>query len=483
MAKNKLTQAFERQGNLTYTENMAVTHASTMNPVLDFYYHAPSRQGQDNLPLWIDAYQADKNLALKALFYLRDVRQGKGQRKTFRDILQWLAKKDGRVFDQLVSYVPEYGRWDDLTHLVGFRVVQKFVAETLQDDLVSDDGVSLLGKWMPSENASSKETKELAIRWAKVLDLTPKQYRLALSELRKRIQIVESQMSSQAWDEINYERVPSRAAKLYRKAFSRHDETRYGKYIESVLKGEKTIKSGTLYPHELSATVRMGQYDKTIEAQWQNLPNYFAETERKVLVVVDSSGSMTSSISGRIMAIDVSVGLGIYCAERNLGAFHNYVLTFSDDSHLVKLAGKTLEANVRKVANLPWGGSTNLQSAFNSILRMAVDNGVPQEDMPTDILIISDMEFNSCAREHTNLEVAKKKFKAAGYECPRVTFWNVSSRHNQTPATENEQGVLLVGGFSAETIAKVLQSKVVTPVDLMLEVLNSERYAFINEIV
>lgn len=482
MVKNKLTQAFERKGNLTRTENMAVTHASTMNPVLDFYYHAPSRQGQDNLPLWIDAYQADRNLSLKALFYLRDVRQGKGQRKTFRDILNWLAKKDGRVFDQLVAYVPEYGRWDDLTHLVGFKVVQKLVAETLQNDLVSEKGVTLLGKWMPSENASSKETKELASRWAKVLDLTPKQYRQALSELRKRIRIVESQMSANEWDEIDYERVPSRAAKNYRKAFSRHDATRYGKFIEAAIKGEKTIKSGTLYPHELSATVRMGNYDRTIEAQWKNLPNYFGETERKVLVVVDSSGSMEATISGRIMAIDVSVGLGIYCAERNQGAFHNYVLTFNDDSHLVKLTGKTLNENVRKVSNLPWGGSTNLQSAFDSILRMAVDNGVPQEDMPTDILIISDMEFNSCARSHTNLEVVQRKFKKAGYECPRVTFWNVSSRHNQTPATENEDGVLLVGGFSAETIAKVLQSKVVTPVELMLEILNSGRYDFINEI-
>lgn len=483
MAKNKLTQAFEREDNLTYTENMAVTHASTMNNVLDFYYHAPTRQGQDNLPLFVDAYNEDKVLALKALFYLRDVRQGKGQRKTFRDIIQWLAKKDPKVFDFLASYVPEYGRWDDLTELVGFRIVQNIVREAFVNDLQSNNGVSLLGKWMPSENASSQKTRELAIRWAKVLDLTPKQYRQALSELRERIRIVERDMSAQRWDEIDYEHIPARASKLYRKAFSKHDETRYGKFLESVMRGEKTIKAGTVYPHELCATLRQGSYDKTIEAQWKNLPNYFGDEERNILVVVDNSGSMASTISGRIQAIDVSVGLGIYCAERNKGAFHNYVLTFNDDSHLFKLNGKSLKDNFVKAHAMPWGGSTNLQSAFDSILEMALENDVPQEDMPSDVLIISDMEFNAAASRNTNLEVIKKKFKKSGYEMPRLVFWNIQSRNNQVPATADERGVLLVSGFSAETVGKVLQSKVITPHDLMLEVLNSERYAFLNELV
>lgn len=479
---NKFTRAMERQGNLTQTENGAVTHASTFSKVLDFYYHAPTRQGQDNLPLFVDAYQEDKVLALKALFYLRDVRQGKGQRKTFRDILQWLAKKDPKVFDFLAPYVPEYGRWDDLTELVGFRVVQRIVKQVFMNDMQSDNGVSLLGKWMPSENASSKETREKAIRWMQVLELTPKQYRQALSYLREQIHVVERQMSAQEWDEIQYEHVPSRASKLYRKAFKKHDETRYDKFLESVLRGEKKINAGTVYPHELSATVRLGGYDKTVEAMWQNLPNYFEETGKRVLVVVDTSGSMGETISGKIMAIDVSVGLGIYCAERNVGPFQNYVLTFNDNSHLAKVTGKTLQDKISMVSRLDWGGSTNVQAAFDAILQMAVHNSVPQEDMPTDILIISDMEFNSCASRSTNLEVAKKKFKRVGYDVPRVTFWNVSSRHNQVPATQDEDQVLLVSGFSAETIAKVLQSKTVTPYDLMLEILNSDRYAFINEL-
>lgn len=481
---NKLARAFERQGNLTRTENDAVTHAGTFSKVLDFFYHAPTRQGQDNLPLFLEAYAENPNLALKALFYLRDVRGGKGQRKTFRDIIFWLAKKYGKTFDQIASYVPEYGRWDDLTQLVGFKVVQNIVSKQLTSDMLSEDGVSLLAKWMPSENASSQDTHQLALRWAEVLGMSLKEYRLMLSVLRLRIGIVESKMSAQEWDEIEYSHTPSRAAKLYKDAFLRHDETRYNKFLESVLKGDAKINSSTLYPHELSSTVRRDRYDKTIEAQWQNLPNFFGDEERRVMVVVDTSGSMFTSIGGtRVEAIDVSVGLGIYCAERNQGAFQNYVLTFNSDSHLVKITGNTLDKKVKQVQDLPWGGSTNLMSAFSSILQMAVKNAVPQEDMPTDILIISDMEFDSVGDGDTNLERAKQLYFNAGYEVPRVTFWNVYSRNNQVPATQDEDQVLLVSGFSAEAIGKVLSSKVTNPLDLMLETLNSERYAFVNSIV
>lgn len=483
---NKLTRAFERQGNLTRTENDAVTHQGTFSKVLDFFYHAPARQGQDNLPLFLEAYEEDPNLALKALFYLRDVRGGKGQRQTFRDIIFWLAKKYGKTFDQLASYVPEYGRWDDLTQLVGFKVVQNIVKGVLQDDMEADGegGVSLLAKWMPSENASSQDTRQLALRWAEVLGMSPKEYRKVLSALRSRIGIVESKMSAQEWDGINYAQTPSRAAKIYKDAFLRHDETRYNKFLESVLKGEAKINASTLYPHELTSTVRLGKYDKTIEAQWMNLPNFFGDEERRVIVVVDTSGSMFTSLSGtRVEAIDVSVGLGIYCAERNQGAFKDYVLTFNSDSHLVKITGKTLKERVDRMAQLPWGGSTNLMSAFESILDMAIKNRVPTEDMPTDILIISDMEFNSVGDGDTNLERAKQLYFNADYEVPRVTFWNVNSRHNQVPATQDEDQVLLVSGFSAETIGKVLSSKATNPLDLMLEVLNSERYAFVNSIV
>jgi len=480
--RNKLASRMVKESNFTLTENGAKTYRSTKNDVLDFFYLAPTRQGQDNTDLFIQAWEQDKALALKCSFYIRDVRQGKGQRKTFRDILTWLARHDRNTFNQIVGFVPEYGRWDDITNLVNLKSVQNLVRSQLEQDTTQAKNVSLLGKWMPSENASSKDTREMARAWMEVLGTTPREYRKLLSALRQRIDVVERKMSDQDWKAINYSHVPSRAMKLYRKAYYKHDETRFDAFVNKAVTGEVKIQSKTLYPHEIVAEFIHGSgTDKVLEAQWNQLPNYFGDEVRNVLVVADTSGSMFSHISGKTQAIDVSVGLGLYCAERNTGPFHNIVLTFNSDSRLIEITGKSLKTRVDQVKRLPWGGSTNVQSAFENILRYAKEEGVSEEDMPSNVIIISDMEFNSCT-DKTNLSGIQAQYRRAGYEMPLLTFWNVNARNSQVPATKNQNGVFLVSGFSAETIGKVLNAEATTPEQLMLEVLNSERYAFVDNL-
>lgn len=479
---NKLRNSFPKPSNKTLTENLAVTHKSTLNPVLDFFYHAPARQGQDNTDLFVNAFESDAVLALKALFYLRDVRQGKGQRKTFRDCLRYLYDHEMKAFNQVVPFVAEYGRWDDLLVFASSMTVKRLVYHQLEEDDNSEHP-SLLAKWMPSENASSKETKKLAERWAKNLGFSPRVYRKLLSDLRSKIHIVESSMSANQWESIVYQHVPSRAMKNYRKAFGRHDEERFGEFINAAKEGKTEIKSKNLYPHEIVHEFLAGRGDAALEAQWKQLPNYFGDEDRKVLVVADVSGSMGQPVAPHtsVQAIEVSIGIAMYCAERNEGAFKDVVITFDDTPRFVEITGKSLRSKIQKVNELPWGGSTNIAGVFAELLRIAKNNRVPKKDMPSNIVIISDMEFNSCGR-NTNLEVAKRAFKEAGYPMPTLTFWNVMSRHNQTPATKNEKGVFLVSGFSAETIGKVLNAEAVTPEDLMLEVLNSPRYAFVDEL-
>lgn len=479
---NKLRNSFPKPSNKTLTENLAVTHKSTENPVLDFFYHAPARQGQDNTDLFVNAFESDAVLALKALFYLRDVRQGKGQRKTFRDCLNVLYQNDIKVFNQIVPFVAEYGRWDDLIGFASSKAVKSLIYNQLvQDD--NSDHPSLLGKWMPSENASSKTTKKLAEKWAKNINLSPRNYRKLLSSLREKINVVERTMSAGQWEAIVYQHVPSRAMKLYRKAFGKHDEERFVQYINDAKEGKTEIKSKNLYPHEIVHEFLAGRGDAALEAQWKQLPNYFGDEERKVLVVADVSGSMGQPVAPRtsVQAIEVSIGLAMYCAERNVGAFKDVVITFDDTPRFVEITGKSLRSRIQKVGELPWGGSTNIGGVFAELLRIAKANRVPKKDMPSNIVIISDMEFNACGR-NTNLTVAKKAFKEAGYPMPTLTFWNVMSRHDQTPATKDMQDVFLVSGFSAETIGKVLNAEAVTPEDLMLEVLNSERYSFVDNI-
>lgn len=479
---NKLRKNFPKPSNKTLTENLAVTYKSTMNSVLNFFYHAPARQGQDNTGLFASAFESNARLSLKALFYLRDVRQGKGQRKTFRDVLKYLYENELSVFNQIVPFVAEYGRWDDILIFPNSKAVFSLVYAQLQKD-IDVLHPSLLAKWLPSENASSKETKKLAEKWRKHIGFSAREYRKLLSSLRAKINIVEADMSSGNWEGIVYEHVPSRAMKNYRKAFGRHDEERFGEFINAAKEGKVSIKSKNLYPHEIVHEFLKGNGDSALEAQWEQLPNYFGDEERNVLVVADTSGSMFTPVSGgsSVQAIEVSVGLALYCAERNVGAFKDVVITFSDNPSFVEITGKTLRSRIEKTSSLDWGGSTNVLGVFQELLRIAKRNRVPKKDMPSNIVIISDMEFNSCGR-NTNLSAAKTAYKEAGYPMPTLTFWNVNSRNNQTPATKNEKDVFLVSGFSAETIGKVLNAEAVTPEDLMLEILNSERYAFVDDI-
>jgi hypothetical protein len=319
--------------------------------------------------------------------------------------------------------------------------------------------------------------------WAKNLALTPRSYRKHLSILRERINVVERKMSAGEWSEVDYARVPSRAMKQYNRAFARHDSRRFDDFVNRAIRGEVSIKSSTVYPHEIAAQFIRGNATKALEAQWNQLPNYFGDEERNVLVIADTSGSMFSPISRKssVQAIDVSVGLALYCAERNQGAFNGFVVTFESNPHFVHIDGKTLAQRVNQVKKLPWGGSTNISGALETLLNTAVANAVPEEDMPDNLVIISDMEFDACGRL-TNLANIKAMYEDAGYEAPTITFWNVNSRNDQTPATQSSKGVFLVSGFSAEIIGKVLNAKATNPYELMLEILSSERYEFVDSV-
>lgn len=484
MQKNTLLQGMRAADNFTRTENMAITHRSTLNDVLDFFYHAPARRGKDNTQLFSKAYAEDALLAIKALFYVRDIRGGGhvGERETFRQGLRYLHTYHRAVFNRLITLIPIYGRWDDILEFVDNPEVVEYVHYTLKNDLdttfASDnESITQLAKWMPSSNTSSKNTRALARRWMQALHVTEAQYRRTLSRLRERIGIVERLMSAGDFSDIEYGKIPSRAAMRYRKAFSKRDADRYVAYLESVKRGESKINAATLYPYEIVGKYLNGlRYDDTLELQWVALPNY-ADTDDVAVVMADVSGSM----SGR--PLEVSISLAIYFAERNKGAFRNYFMTFSGKPALVQVTGNTLHEKVFNVNRANWQMNTNIQAAFNLILKTAIDNNVPESDMPKTLFIVSDMEFDMASSQRTNFAEIKAKFARSGYTMPKLVFWNVDSRNNQTPVTEKEEGVYLVSGFSAGVFKAALQAKATNPADMMVETLNDVRYEAISEVL
>lgn len=463
------------------TENGAVTHSTTTNAVLDFFALAGAKR--NDIPgartLFRKALQEDRQLAIRALFYLRDVRGGQGERDLFRALFKDLIRTDLAAAEEVLKWVPEYGRWDDVVSFYNFN---GFDVKTLIEDQFHADiqnyelgkSVSLMGKWLPSENASSANSRVMARQIAADMGLSNREYRKAVVKLRKYIGLLEQKMSENDWTAIDYGKIPSQAGRKHTKAFKRHDEVRYEEFLSNVVKGTAKLNAGTVATYEVLDVVRKGN-DQAANAFWASLPDY--TNGSNALVVADTSGSMDQIISGSTRAIDVSSSLALYFAEHNEGPFKDYFITFSESPALNKVVGNTLMEKLRNISTAHWGFNTDIEKVFDLILNTAVRAGADAEDIPAVIYIISDMEFDSVSggRNETNYEAAKHKFAAAGFQLPHVVFWNVASRTTNVPTTAAATNVTLVSGLSQSTFRYVLEGK--TPVQSMLDILNGERYS------
>lgn len=481
-----MLEELKREANYARTENGALTYASTRSDCLDLFATAGAIRSADAREIegrFLKAYAEDPDLAMKILFFTRDVRGGLGERRVFRVILSYLAVNEPRSAAKNVAHIAEFGRYDDLLCLLGTPcegvVLEHIERQFRQDlaDLEAGKPVSLLAKWLPSVNASSAVTVWQAKRVARALRLTDAQYRKALAALRKRIQIIENNLRERDYT-FNYEKQPSKALFKYRKAFTRNDAERYRAFLDRAASGEAVLKTGSLAPYEIICPFFdrqvSGQELRTIDATW-NAQEDFTGGEN-ALVVIDGSGSMYGGAEPLPAA--VALALGIYFAERNTGHFRNHFITFSRRPRLVEIKGNNILEKVRYCHNYNEVADTNLQAVFDLILNAAVKNRLPQSELPAKLYIISDMEFNACVvnGDVTNFAYAKRRFAEHGYALPEVVFWNVASRNKQQPVTKNEQGAVLVSGCTPR-IFSMLSAGTLDPYAMMLEILGAERYA------
>ena len=479
----------KRQAQTKLTENGAVAYNTLNNGLLDLFAVIGALRPQSESEIeqkFVRAFNEDKLLATKMLFYAGNIRGGLGERRTFRVCLKWLAQNYPEIVIKNMANIPLFNRWDSLFILENTpaeRAMWEFIKVQLMSDIRAmkkNHPVSLLAKWLPSENTSSKRTVRLARKAMSALYMTPRNYRKTLSALRKYIKVVERDMSANQWDDINYEGVPSYAMKNYRNAFAKHDAIRFSNYIASLNKGEAKINASTLFPYDLVREYvnevwiwgcRNAKLAPVVEAQWKALPNYI-EGENNYVVMADVSGSM----NGR--PIMTSIGLAIYFAERNKGDYHNTYMTFTNEPHFINIKeGATLLENVKTVANTDVGYNTNLEAAFDYILSNAIYNNVSNEDMPKALIVISDMEIDRymSGRGLGFVDTMKEKFMAHGYELPKLVLFNVEAR-NDTFLSQS-QDVINISGQSISTfkhLCGILEGK--TSYDMMLEILNDKMY-------
>ena len=494
------------------TENGAVGYRTSGKKLLDLNFSITSLRNNSKSQIvdkFVDAFYEDKMLAIKWLFYCRD-REAIGERRTFRTILKYLASDHTEVANAIVQLIPEYGRFDDLWCLLDTEVkdnVVTLVKKQLNEDaknMMENKPISLLAKWLASENASSKETKRYAKILRTGLRMTQRQYRKTLSKLRAYLNVVEVKMSAKEWNGIDYSAVPSRANLVYNNAFLRNDEERRREYLAALERGDKNVKinASVLFPHDIvHRYVDGGWYrnvkakDTTLEELWKALPDY-VKGAGNTICVADGSGSMTSTVGGtNVTALDVANALAIYFAERSSGQFKDNYITFSERPQLVDFSkANTLREKIAIALKHNEVANTNIEAVFDLILKTAVSKNMTQDELPQNILILSDMEFDSCATcssyrdgwnrrpNQTLFDTFAKKYAAHGYKLPRLVFWNICSRTGTIPVKENDLGVALVSGFSPAVVKMVLSNST-DPFECLLEQLNTERYAAVEEAV
>lgn len=511
MSMNRLYNAMASQNTYKTTENGAVAKNTTGSKLYDlFSFGAAYRQRteSDCVLLFKEAYQENPVYALKCLFYIRDIRGGQGERRFFRTCLHWLAVYDRDAVLRNLDQIAEYGRWDDLYALVGTSCEHEALyalGKQLALDYKTKGAISLAGKWAASENASSAKTKRYGRLTAHTMGLTSRQYRVLLSNLRERIRVLERLMSANRWNEIEFDKIPSRAGLIYKNAFARRDLIK-AKY-EAFAKDTSTkVNAAALYPYDVVAkAIKLmgsdswygrGNYvaiDNTdrlmINKYWENLTDYFHGMSLNALVVADTSGSMTSG-AGSVAPIDVAVSLALYAAERNKGPFANSYISFSRTAKFVETRGVDFCDKVDRIVKTNLCENTNLQSVFDLVLNTAIRNHLRQADMPETIVIISDMEVDAmqgyrCSWNgnapgmkgvQTFMDKIRNVWISHGYQLPKLVLWNVNARNNTVLDAGSD--VSCVSGCSPVIFEMVMSGK--TGYDLMMDKLNSTRYKAIH---
>lgn len=495
--------------NDIYTENLMPTNSTSSKFLVDFFFQMGGMRGKTEqiIPSFTKSLAEETLLTLKALFYNRDIRGGQGERETFRRMFRYLAEYYPEIAKKNLIHIPFYGRWDDVLFCTINTELELDGFDLIKHALLNGD--KLCAKWMPRENKKySEHARKLALYiFSAKKPVSKDAFYNIMKNYRKLLagntDVVENKMCRNEWGEIKYESVPSVAFSKYRKAFFKHDLERMQAFIAKAIKGEVKINAGAIFPHDVIKPLvqfiinnsyyfiyQQPQYksyatwnkigreleypDKNIidacEAQWKNLPNYFPNEDLYILPVCDVSGSMEG------LPMEVSISLGLYCAERNKGAFENLVVTFSKKPTFIELSGKNIFDKLMGFAKINLAENTNLEATFKLILNQAVKNKLEEKYMPKIILLISDMQFDYCTENYNDnaLQMIDRMYKEAGYTRPNIVFWNLRTSFG-VPVKFDEKGTALVSGFSPSIIRQILSGEI-TPLGMVLKTLNSERY-------
>ncbi len=466
------TDMVKTDENVTLTENGMVTNPTTLNKCVDLFFSIGAMRGKSQdkvVSLFNEAYNENPLVASKLLFWSRDVRSGAGERQIFRDIITHLVTTSPQTVRNNIGLIPEFGRWDDVLVLVGTEL-EGDMFTLIKESLTNGD--ALCAKWMPRKGI-------VANRLRKLFKYTPKEYRKMLVNLTN---VVETKMCANDWESIDYSKLPSLASSRYQKSFVKNDYDGYDEYKKDLVAGTAKVNAGAVYPYDIIKSISQGGDTVVSEKQWESLPNWMEGSNERVLPVVDVSGSMCCPAGGNdnLSCMDVAISLGMYISERNEGNFKDAFITFSNTPQLQYLTGGLTE-RILQLRRADWAISTDLEAVFSLILEQAKLNDIPQDKMPTKIMILSDMQFNQATRSDLGSQsMIESMYEIAGYKKPDIIYWNLNASGSNFPVEFNENGTALVSGFSPSILKPLLAGKNMTPESIMMDTVNDERYSVVT---
>lgn len=520
MMQTHAVRFLKNYNNRSVTENGAVGYRTTTHPLVDLHFKVSSLRGREEDFIareFIKAFVQDRIHAVKWLFFLRDIWEGLGERRSFRICLKYLAVSQPQIALAVMKLVPEYGRYDDLLVYLDTPLCKKacsFIKEQLQRDkeaMEAGEGISLLGKWLPGDNTSSKESRRYAGILARNMGYSKKEYRKLLVALRAYGNVLETKVSAGVWDTIDYETVPAKTNFLYDNAFYRHDKERREEYLKKVFLGKGKLNATGLMPYEITHRLTKSYFETycralkdnvLAELMWEKLMEEGFQNDWGLddcIVVADGSGSMCANVSGSssVKALEVANSLAIYFAGQLKGVFHDKAITFSQSPQFIDLAkGHNLKEKLEIMLAHNEVANTNIKAVFDMLLAMAISNQVPKEELPGQVLVLSDMEFDAATEPEYDwrtgkriggmpdaklFELIAKEYEAAGYTMPRLIFWNLCGRTDTIPMVNNESGLCLLSGFSQNGAKVAADRKIKDPYRSLIKVLDAPRYDKVEE--
>ena len=490
------------------TENGALSFSTSGTKCLDFFTLAVRNiELKQLLDLFDQSFDEDPEMTLKILFNLRDIsrprkgqsaRPGKGERHISRILFAYLKIVYPDIYKELVPEIVDLGSWKDLlviseiasryhkSNSVASLEIELFADQLLCDrqnlfEYESKAPISLAAKWAPTEKSHFDHHPMFFSKMlSQNMGLSRGKYRKEISKIRQHLNILERNLATGHEELIEFGKLSSVAHRKSRNLFQRETNAkgdtsekraelmkRYKEYLEGLKKGTEKINATGTQPHELVCHYLYGrEYDETIEQLWNKLMNTTSENNmmKSTMAVVDVSGSMNGT------PMSVSIALGIVVSLLTQGSFNRKLITFSEIPQWFDLQGESLEDMVKNLQHMKWGYNTNIMAIFDLILSHAKTYNLLPQQMVKTLFIFTDMQFDQATQSNkkTIYEEVKDKYADAGYDVPYIIFWNLrSGTSTALPVMSYTPGVALVSGFSDSLISSILESGIVSPIEVL----------------